>query len=66
MVRFDHKHLNFDVDELKNCVPSTEILTVTVWDILSDALRKHNHNDITLHEITIHETRKNSVRYRGE
>jgi len=66
MVRFDHKHLNFDVDELKNCVPSTEILTVTVWDILKDALRKYNHNDITLHEITIHETRKNSVRYRGE
>ncbi|MCW8796230.1 MAG: 6-carboxytetrahydropterin synthase, partial [Chlorobium sp.] len=26
MVRFDHKHLNFDVEELRNCVPSTEIL----------------------------------------
>ena len=66
MVRFDHKHLNFDVEELRNCVPSTEILAVTVWDILSDALRKYNHYDLTLHEITIHETRKNSVRYRGE
>ena len=66
MSRFDHKHLNFDVEELKNTVPSTEILAVTVWDILHDALQSYSNKEITLHEVKIHETRKNSVRYLGE
>ncbi|WP_294346501.1 6-carboxytetrahydropterin synthase [Prosthecochloris sp.] len=66
MSRFDHKHLNFDVEELRDMVPSTEILAVTVWDILTTALQRYINKGITLHEVTIHETRKNSVRYLGE
>ncbi|MCG8376839.1 MAG: 6-carboxytetrahydropterin synthase [Chlorobiales bacterium] len=66
MKRFDHKHLNFDVKELRNAVPSTEMLAVTVWDILTVALQRYINKGITLHEVTIHETRKNSVRYLGE
>ena len=66
MNRFDHKNLNHDVDELKNTVPSTEVLAVTVWDILTVALQRYINRGITLHEVTIHETRKNSVRYLGE
>jgi len=64
--RFDHKHLNYDVAELSNTVPSTEILAVTVWDILADALAEHPNKNLTLHEVRINETRKNSVRYLGE
>ncbi len=66
MSRFDHKHLNFDVEELKETIPSTEVLAVTVWEILHDALQLYTNKKITLHEVTIHETRKNSVRYLGE
>lgn len=66
MKRFDHKHLNFDVEELRDAVPSTEVLAVTVWDILTDALQHYINKAITLHEVKIHETRKNSVRYLGE
>ena len=66
MNRFDHKNLNHDVDELKDAVPSTEVLAVTVWDILTVALQRYINKGITLHEVTIHETRKNSVRYLGE
>ncbi len=66
MNRFDHKHLNFDVEELKDTVPSTEVLAVTIWDILTAALQRYINKGITLHEVTIHETRKNSVRYLGE
>lgn len=66
MNRFDHKHLNLDVDELRNSVPSTEVLAVTIWDILAAALQRYINRGVTLHEVTIHETRKNSVRYRGE
>ncbi len=66
MNRFDHKHLNLDVDELRDAVSSTEVLAVTIWDILSFVLHRYSKRKITLHEVTIHETRKNSVRYRGE
>ncbi|MEC9487564.1 MAG: 6-carboxytetrahydropterin synthase [Prosthecochloris sp.] len=66
MARFDHKHLNFDVEELKDTVPSTEVLAVTVWEIVEDALQLYPNKEITLHEVRIHETRKNSVRYLGE
>lgn len=64
--RFDHKHLNFDVKELRDTIPSTEILAVIVWDILTDALQHYINKEITLHEVKIHETRKNSVSYLGE
>lgn len=66
MNRFDHKHLNFDVDELRNSISSTEVLAVTIWDILTAVLQRYSNKGITLHEVTIHETRKNSVRYLGE
>lgn len=64
--RFDHKHLNLDVEELRDTVPTTEILAVTIWDILSTALQRYHSKNINLHEVTLHETRKNSVRYLGE
>ncbi|ASQ90703.1 6-pyruvoyl tetrahydrobiopterin synthase [Prosthecochloris sp. GSB1] len=66
MQRFDHKHLNFDVEELRDTVPSTEVLAVAIWDILSETLQRHTNQELKLHEVKIHETRKNSVRYLGE
>ena len=64
--RFDHKHLNHDVPELHDCVPTTEVLAVLIWDILEQRLRTINNRELALHEVTIHETGKNAVRYRGE
>jgi 6-pyruvoyltetrahydropterin/6-carboxytetrahydropterin synthase len=66
VARFDHRHLNFDVSELANCVPTTEILAITIWDILESRLRSITNKEISLHEVRIHETGKNSVRYLGE
>lgn len=67
MDRFDHKNLNHDVAELQNSVPSTEVLAVTVWEILKRTLQeRYTNKKITLHEVNVHETRKNSVRYLGE
>jgi 6-pyruvoyltetrahydropterin/6-carboxytetrahydropterin synthase len=66
VARFDHRHLNFDVPELENCVPTTELLAVAIWDILESRLGANNNKEVTLHEVTIHETGKNSVRYLGE
>ncbi|NMW20762.1 MAG: 6-carboxytetrahydropterin synthase [Chlorobiaceae bacterium] len=64
--RFDHKHLNHDVPELQECVPTTEVLAVLIWDILEERLRNINNRELALHEVKIYETGKNAVRYLGE
>ncbi|NTV01532.1 MAG: 6-carboxytetrahydropterin synthase [Chlorobiaceae bacterium] len=66
VARFDHRHLNFDVPELEDCVPTTEILAVTIWDILESRLNTITNTGVSLHEVRIDETGKNSVRYLGE
>ncbi len=64
--RFDHKHLNHDVEELRECVPTTEVLAVLIWDILEERLRNINNREISLYEVKIYETGKNAVRYLGQ
>ncbi|MEI7694818.1 MAG: 6-carboxytetrahydropterin synthase [Chlorobium sp.] len=64
--RFDHKHLNHDVVELQECVPTTEVLAVLIWDILERRMNTTNNQELVLHEVNIYETGKNSVRYLGE
>ena len=66
IARFDHRHLNFDVSELVDCVPTTEVLAVIIWEILESRLRIITNQEVSLHEVRIHETGKNSVRYLGE
>lgn len=66
IARFDHKHLNHDVPELSNCVPTTEVLAILVWDILQARISSITNRELVLHEVIIHETAKNSVRYLGE
>jgi 6-pyruvoyltetrahydropterin/6-carboxytetrahydropterin synthase len=66
VARFDHRHLNHEVEELAHCVPTTEILAVTVWDILESRIAGITNQEVALHEVRIHETGKNSVRYLGE
>ncbi|NTW54291.1 MAG: 6-carboxytetrahydropterin synthase [Chlorobaculum sp.] len=64
--RFDHRHLNHEVGELAGHVPTTEILAVIVWEILESRLQAITKQGVSLHEVTIHETGKNSVTYLGE
>lgn len=64
--RFDHRHLNHDVTELQGCVPTTEMLAVLIWDIMEKRLEQLSNREISLYEVKLHETRKNTVRYRGE
>ncbi len=66
MERFDHKNLNHDVTDLQDCVPTTEVLAVLIWDILEQRLHNINNREISLHEVKIYETGKNSVSYFGE
>jgi 6-pyruvoyltetrahydropterin/6-carboxytetrahydropterin synthase len=66
VARFDHRHLNHEVSELEGHVPTTEILAVTVWEILESRLETITKQEVSLHEVKIHETGKNSVTYLGE
>ncbi|MEI6652747.1 MAG: 6-carboxytetrahydropterin synthase [Chlorobiaceae bacterium] len=66
MERFDHKNLNYDVPDLQECVPTTEVLAVLIWDILAERLHNINNREISLHEVKIYETGNNSVSYFGE
>lgn len=66
VARFDHRHLNHEVKELERSVPTTEVLAVTIWDILESRLETITNKEVSLHEVKINETGKNSVRYLGE
>lgn len=58
--RFDHKNLNEEVAEFKSLIPTAENIVVVIWNILRPKINK-NH---TL-EITLYETPRNFVSYRG-
>jgi 6-pyruvoyltetrahydropterin/6-carboxytetrahydropterin synthase len=59
--KVDHKHLNFDVDFLRNIIPTAENLAVAFWNILEPKI-----TDGELYAIRLRETENNVVEYRGE
>lgn len=60
--KLDHKNLNLDVDFLNGMMPSTENVAVAIWKQLVG----HVPPPARLYEITLRETPRNSVVYRGE
>ena len=58
---FDHKNLNEDVPEFKSLNPTAEHIAVVIWK----KLRPHLPVNLDL-EITLYETPRNFVTYRGE
>lgn len=59
--KVDHKHLNFDVDFLKDIIPTVENLAVAFWNILKDKIPCGD-----LHSIKLYETNDSFVEYLGE
>ncbi len=59
--RVDHTNLNEDVDFLRGTIPTAENLARSFWQQLAPAI---DHGE--LFEISLQETEKNSVVYRGE
>lgn len=57
---FDHKNLNLDVPEFENLNPTAENIAVVIYN----KLRKHIDTNNQL-EITLYETPRNFVTYRG-
>ena len=59
--KVDHKHLNFDVDFMQGIVPTAENIIIAFWQQLKDKLPNGE-----LHELTLYETPRNIVSYKGE
>lgn len=60
-VAFDHKNLNVEVPEFRNLNPTAENISVVIWKKLKAELEPH----LDL-EVTLYETPRNFVTYRGE
>ena len=58
---FDHKNLNVEVEEFKSLNPTAENIAVVIWNKLRDKLRAN----LDL-EVTLYETPRNYVSYKGE
>ena len=61
--KVDHKFLNFDVDFMRDIIPTSENIVIQFWKILKDALSKE---EAELYELKLHETENNIVVYRGD
>ncbi|MGY5847744.1 6-pyruvoyl trahydropterin synthase family protein [Salegentibacter sp. HM20] len=58
---FDHKNLNVEVEDFKDLNPTVENIAAVIWR----KLRKKMRNDRDL-EVTLYETPRNFVTYKGE
>jgi len=61
--RIDHKHLNLDVDFLREVNPTAENLAVALWDQIEPEIERFE--GCRLHRIRLHESRSNRVDYYG-
>jgi 6-pyruvoyltetrahydropterin/6-carboxytetrahydropterin synthase len=61
ITKVDHKHLNEDVDFLRQVVPTAENICVAFWKLLKDKIPNGE-----LYEIKLSETSNNYAYYRGE
>ncbi len=57
---FDHKNLNLDVPEFESLNPTAENIAVVIWN----KLRRNINPDFEL-EVTLYETPRNFVTYKG-
>lgn len=60
-IPFDHKNLNIEVPEFEELNPTTENIAVVIWN----KLRQNLDNHLQL-EVTLFETPRNFVIYKGE
>lgn len=60
-VSFDHKNLNLDVPEFQDLNPTAENIVVVIWNKIRK--RIPSENDL---EVTLYETPRNFVTFKGE
>ncbi|WP_300440579.1 6-carboxytetrahydropterin synthase [Christiangramia sp.] len=57
----DHKNLNVEVPEFKDLIPTAENIAVVIWNKLRNKIQ--DGHDL---EVTLYETPRNFVSYKGE
>nr|WP_294935867.1 6-carboxytetrahydropterin synthase [uncultured Flavobacterium sp.] len=60
-VKFDHKNLNLDVPEFQDLNPTAENIAVVIWNKIRPRIA--SEKDL---EVTLYETPRNFVTYKGE
>ena len=63
---YDHKHLNYDTADFRDLNPTSENLTVAIWNNLSDRLRREPLGGARLYRVAVRETARNYFEYYGE
>ncbi len=58
--KVDHKHLNFEVEFMKDKIPTTENLAVAIWEQLENKIPSGK-----LYSVKLFETENNYVEYKG-
>ncbi len=58
--KVDHKHLNYDVDFMKNVIPTAENIAIGIWNQLADKIPSGK-----LYSVKLFETENNYVEYKG-
>jgi 6-pyruvoyltetrahydropterin/6-carboxytetrahydropterin synthase len=65
--RFDHKHLNLDVENFRNLVPTTENLCIEIYKLLRAELEASNGaHSARLQRVRLEETNSNFFEYEGQ
>jgi 6-pyruvoyltetrahydropterin/6-carboxytetrahydropterin synthase len=65
--RFDHTHLNLDVENFRSRVPTTENLCIEIYDLLSRSFTDGHRSGhgARLERVRLEETRSNFFEYEG-
>ncbi len=61
IAKVDHRHLNLDVDFMKDVIPTAENIAVKIWEQLEGNIPSGR-----LYSIKLRETENNVVEYRGK
>ena len=59
--KVDHKNLNLDTDFMKGLIPTSENISIAIWDQLSDKIPGG-----ILYSVKLYETENNYFEYKGE
>lgn len=59
--KVDHKHLNLDVDFMKNLIPTAENIAIGIWGELVNKIPVGK-----LYSVKVYETENNYAEYKGE
>ena len=59
--KIDHKHMNFEVDFLKDTIPTAENICLKIWDQIKDKIPSGK-----LYSVKLYETENNYFEYKGE